>query len=321
MKSSHKVVRFDYSKIDSREDMRYFGIHPKSGRLHIDTKRYKKILQADGVDEFLPNGLFINRNTPYFIPAVQFRADYKFNMFRDLINDLRVEWEEEYKPLFKYIKSPKDIYENFRLNGLMFTSCADDIDDIECEAMFTALRRQNRYEHIIQSLYCSFISKISIEIDRITLIVMLNLGYKSQDFKFRSFVEFSDSLLKDKQDKKIKELREYDAFDLLHKINNFLKHNTIKSYDDLRKIYPKNVATVENGLAKVRYENGMFAGEWLVLEENYIDELFDRLICFFKDYCIEYLRENVEDADWNYDDYFRHVFYEIKDLRVYWGLC
>lgn len=42
MKRLHKVERFDYSKTESREDMRYFGIHPKSVRVQIDTKRYKK---------------------------------------------------------------------------------------------------------------------------------------------------------------------------------------------------------------------------------------------------------------------------------------
>lgn len=52
MKSIHKVERFDYSKIESRDDMRYFGIHPKSGRIHIDTKRYRKILEEDGITEF-----------------------------------------------------------------------------------------------------------------------------------------------------------------------------------------------------------------------------------------------------------------------------
>ena len=58
MKSTHKVERFDYSKIESRDDMRYFGIHPKSGRIHIDTKRYRKILEEDGITEFLPEEIF-----------------------------------------------------------------------------------------------------------------------------------------------------------------------------------------------------------------------------------------------------------------------
>lgn len=123
--------------------MRYFGIHPKSGRVHIDTKRYKKILDEDGISEYLPDGLFANRNTSYFIPSFKSKYDYKFNMFKDLIDELRQEWFNEYKPLFKYIKSPKDVYEQCRTNALMFTSNVDDLDEIECDAMLAS----NKYIH------------------------------------------------------------------------------------------------------------------------------------------------------------------------------
>ena len=57
MKSTRKAQRFDYTKIVTREDYRYFGIHAVSGRLHIDTKRYIKIMTNDQADYFVPNGL------------------------------------------------------------------------------------------------------------------------------------------------------------------------------------------------------------------------------------------------------------------------
>ena len=320
MKSTHKVERFDYSKIESRDDMRYFGIHPKSGRIRIDTKRYRKILEEEGITEFLPEELFENRRTPYFIPTAHKRSDYKFNIFKDLINDFRNEWEEEYRPLFRYIKSPTDIFNTARTNGIMVTSCADDIDEIECEAHISAFRRKRKYEHVIQSLYCAFISKLSTEIDRITLVVIMELGYKSNDYDFNSFVKFSDGLQSNKKGKRIQDLKRYNAYNLLHKINNFLKHNTVKSYNDLKKWYPNSVASIENGLTNVKYQNGMFAGNWIILKEGYIDGLFDELIEFFKDYCSEYLKEDVSRAEWDYDDYFRSVYNRIKDLTVYWGI-
>ena len=150
--------------------------------------------------------IFENRRTPYFIPTAHKRSDYKFNIFKDLINDFRNEWVEEYRPLFRYIKSPTDIYNTSRTNGIMITSCADDIDEIECEAFISAFRRRNQYKHVIKSLYCAFISKLSTEIDRITLVVLTELGYKSKDFNFNSFVKFSDGLQNDKQGKRIHEL-------------------------------------------------------------------------------------------------------------------
>ena len=81
MKSTHKAQRFDYTKIVTREDYRYFGIHAVSGRLHIDTKRYIKIMTNDQADCFVPNGLKVNRNTVYFIPRFKHRYDYKYNQF------------------------------------------------------------------------------------------------------------------------------------------------------------------------------------------------------------------------------------------------
>ena len=64
---------------------------------------------------------------------------------------------------------------------------------------------------------------------------------------------------------------------LLHKINNFLKHNTIDAYNGLKKEYPKNVCSVENKTAKSQYENGMFAGDWIIIKDGYIDKLFKKL--------------------------------------------
>ena len=319
MKTTQTTEKFDYTNIP-REDMRYFGIHKVADRLQIDTERYQYVLTEDGVTEFLPSALFSTQHSKYFIPKYKFKHDYKFNLFRDLISELKREWLDEYKPLFKHIKTPKQVYESNRLEQMMYTSCSDDFDEIESDAMFAALRREPKYTHAIQALYCNFISKISTEIDRITLIVMTNLGYKSSDFSFNSFVKFSDGLQKDKNGIKISMLKKYNAYNLLHKINNFLKHNTLTSYKDLKKWYPNNVASIDNGTANIDYKNGMFAGDWIIVEENYIDKLLDKLILFFKGYCKEYLQENCDEADWNYDEYFLNVYSEIVDLRNYWGV-
>lgn len=64
---------------------------------------------------------------------------------------------------------------------------------------------------------------------------------------------------------------------MLHKINNFLKHNSIDSYKTLKKMYPNNVASAENKTANIEYENGMFAADWIILKPNYIDEIFGKI--------------------------------------------
>ena len=64
----------------------------------------------------------------------------------------------------------------------------------------------------------------------------------------------------------------------------------------------------------------LYGGANQAIEKDYIDNLFDKLIIFFKDYCKKYLMENVDDADWNYDEYFINVYNKIVDLKNYWGI-
>ena len=77
--------------------------------------------------------------------------------------------------------------------------------------------------------------KVTTEIDRFTLYVMTETGYKGTDFNIDSFFKFSDGLLKERGGIKIKDLSKYNAYNMLHKINNFLKHNSIESYRTLKK--------------------------------------------------------------------------------------
>ena len=207
MKSTHKVERFDYSKYESNsyygsdylKEYEFWGLHPKSGRIHIDTKRYAKACEMIGIEDFMPKGMFANRSTPYFIPAKQHKYDYVINIFNDLINDFQRDWEFEYKPIFKMIKTPKEEYENSRLSQLAYTSNVDDLEDIEFNSLMASIRRENKYRHVVQSLYCQFINKLAIETDRIMLIAMCKLGYKGTDYNFNSFVKFSDGLARNRK--------------------------------------------------------------------------------------------------------------------------
>ena len=136
----------------------------------------------------------------------------------------------------------------------------------------------------------------------------------------RDFRAFTDGLKGEKRADLLNTLKGYNEYNLLHKINNFLKHNTIDAYNGLKKEYPKKVCSVENKTAKKPYENGMFAGDWIIVKEGYIDNLFKKLKEFFEDYCNKFLNEDLEESKWNYDDYFKDVVKEVRDLREYFGL-
>jgi len=328
MKKDRKVERFDYSKYESKPawtsesllEYEFWGFHKKKGRLNIDTKRYKKACQSVGITDFLPNGLFKQRNSVYFLPEKIKRHDYKINIFRDLINELKNDWVNEYKSIFEKIRTPKEVEEDSRLNSLMFTSSEDDYDEIDIEAKMDGIRRIDKYNRIINSLYCQFIMKVTTEIDRFTLYVMTETGYKGTDFNIDSFFKFSDGLLKERGGIKIKDLSKYNAYNMLHKINNFLKHNSIESYRTLKKLYPANVASIERGTSQTEYKNGMFAGDWLIIKVGYIDDLLDKLIIFFENYCKVFLSEDLEESKWNYDDYFMNAYYEMRYPLKYIGI-
>ena len=64
----------------------------------------------------------------------------------------------------------------------------------------------------------------------------------------------------------------------------------------------------------------MYAGDWIIIKPDYIDKLFDKLIIFFEDYCSIILKENIKEADWNYDDYFRDAFKVFQFPNAYYGI-
>lgn len=329
MKSSHKVERFDYSKYESAnpwdhstlEEFEFWGFHKKSGRLHIDTKRYKKACEKVGITDFLPSGLFQERNSVYYVPSRVNRYDYKVNIFRDMLGALKQEWEEEYKPIFSKIKTPKEVYENVRLGELAYTSCSDDYDEIEVDARMAAFRREETYNKVMNELYCMFLQKITTEVDRFTLIFMEQCGYKGTDFSFEHFMEFTEKYIgKERSLDLFKSLNGYNCYSLLHKINNFLKHNSKDSYKALYHTFPKNVRSVKNGNATEDYQNGQYAGDWIVLKQGYLDKVFDKLIAFFEDYCRVVLKEDIEQSKWDYDEYFISAYNEMRWPEEYFGI-
>ena len=328
MKSKRKVTRYDYSRFlecdpwDSRilGIYEFWGFHRKKGKLHIDTKRYKKACDKVGITDFLPNGLFEQRNTVYYQPKKEKRHDYKVNIFRDLIGELRSDWDNEYKPLLDKIISPEEASNNYRVEAMSYTSCSDDYDEINMNSQLVRIKRAIEYERISRSLYCQFIQKISAEIDRYTLIFMVECGWKGKDFHFEEFSSFSDGLLSKKDETKISALSKYNSYNCLRKITNFLKHNSLASYEALKKRYPNIVRSVENKTAPKSFENGMFAGDWIIIKENYIDNLLNNLLIFFEDYCRVYLGEDIERAMWDYDDYFYSAQAEMICPEEYLGL-
>lgn len=321
MKSQRKRQHFDYSRVEAKDNPReyweYFGIHAKHGRTYIDTKRYKKALSKDRALEFIHSGLFENRNSAYFLPLKKHRYEYGFNIASDNLERLRRLWFEELRPLLYKIKNPNDLYEEYRLSAISTTSCLGDIDDIESGALIASFGRIKQYQFVIQSVLCQFIGRIVSETERIDAL-MLRLAVSSplDIFTYSKFAKISNNILKTNKSKirSIKDLDYFRDYDCLQKVNNFLKHNTFSAYEKLKMYYPNMLIESER-----KYETGMYSADWIKIDLTYIDSIFDKLASFYKNYCSAVLNENVDEAGWNYDDYFKEVFRKIKDLRAYHG--
>jgi len=266
---------FDYSKI-SPNDFEYYGFHLKNGRYHIDTKRLKK-LHCDGC---FPQELFTApRNTHYFVPKHKNYADYAINVLMEQLNKLTSDWNTEYKAVISKITTPKEVIDQTRVNEIAFTSSADDLDDINFEAFRAGIRREVKYDEVIKSIHFQYVQG-----------------------KFNAETKRANPLYS---------LPHYKWFDVLNKIDNFLKHNTVMAYialannpfekdDKLKKFQSKFVYSKKE--AGHPYENGMYAGNWVKIKPSFVDEMLVNLREFAKEFCKLVYEEDIDEAHWNSDE-------------------
>ena len=303
---------FDYSKYGPR-DYTYYGFHLKNGRYHIDTKRLKKLGYAGS----FPEGLFTkSRNTHYFIPKHKSAGEYAVNLLLEMVNKLSLDWNTEYKDAIKGLKTPKQVQEETRTGMLMFSSSPkDDMDEIDYQSLMAGIRRENKYDDVIRSIHLQYVQKMFAEYFRAILIVLKDRGYNDDyDFDFYRFCEYVQEKTNTSSPElnPLFKLSNYKYFDLLSKINNFLKHNTKKAYKALANNSKEKDVEHKRFLASyvvgpketdMKYENGTYAGYWLKIDSTFVDEMLTNLREFSIELCELLYGENASEASWNYDDY------------------
>ncbi len=301
---------FDYDKV-SPSDYAYYGFHLKDGRYHIDTKRLK-LLHCDGC---FPEALFTTpRNTHYFIPRYKNRSNYAVNVLRDQINRLTKDWNLEYKEAINNLTTPEEVRESVRVNEIAHTSSADDFEDIEFNALLAGAKRQKKYGEVIKSIHLQYLQKIFTELFRTILLVIKERGYtNTQDFTYKSFFFHVQERFngETKRANPLYKLPHYRYFDVLNKIDNFLKHNTLNAYnalannpfekdEKLKKFQSKFVYSYRE--VGFEYENGMYAGNWLKIGPEFVDETLNNLFEFVKEFCEMMYGEDPDEAYWNSDE-------------------
>ena len=301
---------FDYSKV-SPNDYAYYGFHLKDGRYHIDTKRLKK-LHCDGS---FPDGLFnLPRNTHYFLPKHKFEKEWAINVLKAYLNKLSSDWNKEFKTVISKITTPKEVKDNVRLNEVAYTSNADDLEDIEFHTLIAGIRREDKYNEVIKSIHLQYIQKIFAEYFRALLNVIKDRGYENKDdFTYEKLCYYVQSKfqIESKRANPLFRLPHYRYFDLLNKIDNFLKHNTRRSYnalannpfekdEDLKAFQSSYVFSAKE--AGFEYENGMYAGNWLKIGPTFVDDILNNLLEFSKEFCKLVYDEEPGESWWNSDE-------------------
>lgn len=308
MKKLSKTIRKDYTKLENEYDNRgHYGLFIKAGRVKLDTKRYKKFFQ-------LPDNKIEHRKSVYYTPNKIHRHDYLSNIFSDKLLELKKLWLNEFSKAIDIIKTPKQVEDDVRTSNLM--DGVLDYDEAGMTGLFASIKRQKQYRFVIKSIYAQFFQQMMAEIDALSLRVMVSQGYKNDTFSKLLF----DTFIQGKQKGKNKiDFLHYDNYDIYNKaylVWNFLKHNSQRSYDELKRKYPEMIYDPNNS-----YQNGDLALTVLKIDENFIINCLDNMHNFFDEVCIRGFGENPDDAEWDYDDYFiNQVDDEIECLTNPLGL-
>lgn len=307
MKKSSKTIRKDYTKLENEYDNRgHYGLFIKSGRVKLDTKRYKKFFK-------LPDNKIEHRKSVYYTPSRIRKYDYLSNIFSDKLLQLKRLWINEFSKAIDIIKTPKQVEEDVRTVNLM--DGVLDYDEANMSGMLANIRRQKPYKFVIKSIYAQFFQQMMAEINALSLRVMVSQGYKSEDFSKKAFDIFIQGKQKSNQIQ-FPDFDNYYIFDRAYLVWNFLKHNSLRSYDELKRKYPEMIYDPNNN-----YKNGDLALTVLKIDERYILDCLDNLHKFFDEVCERGFDENIKDAKWDYDDYFiEQVDLEIEGITNPLGL-
>ena len=307
MKKSSKTIRKDYTKLENEYDNRgHYGLFIKSGRVKLDTKRYKKFFK-------LPDNKIEHRKSVYYTPSRIRKYDYLSNIFSDKLLQLKRLWINEFSKAINIIKTPKQVEDDVRISNLM--DGVLDYDEAGMTGLFAGIKRQNQYRFVIKSIYAQFFQQMMAEINALSLRVMVSQGYKSEDFSKKAFDIFIQGKQKSNQIQ-FPDFDNYYIFDRAYLVWNFLKHNSLRSYDELKRKYPEMIYDPNNN-----YKNGDLALTVLKIDERYILDCLENLHKFFDEVCERGFDENVKDAKWDYDDYFiKQVDLEIEGITNPLGL-
>lgn len=298
-RSKQKLTKDDYDKFPY-EDTRHYGLfYSKNGdefKVKIDPKRFCKSLDGDFSESVIKT---INtRKTHYFYPRKNEYYDYNCNVFETMISDIKDYWSNHYQSLIitakNRIEKPKK--ENISDNMLFMQGIIDYDEANEMNRMEGAIN-QYKYEtnckRLVDNLYASFIHHMASQIESVTVCVLDRENAMKDTFNRNMLYSTAAG-----KKKKVFELPSFKYYDMLYCLWNFIKHNSISTFEKLKNNYPELIYD------NLDYEQGTPAFSVIRLSDELILSLLDGCSSFFKEYCNLVFNEDYEEAQWNYGKFF-----------------
>lgn len=291
------------------EDSRYYGLFvcgkSDNRKVKIDPKRFQKATNmtlSEKQQQFINN-----RKSHYFHPYKNKYYDYKCNVFVQTINSLKQDWHEHFKPLIDIAKNrvrkPQKVeisdYDLF-LSGISSHGSANAWAAFE--NMISECNYQRKCLELVDSMYAQFMHQSASRIEAVTVKILTEANAIEDHFD-RNILYGSAA----GKEQKVSDLKNFNQYDKVYCIWNFIKHNSNSTYKTLKDRYPE---VLKNDMA---YKQGSPAFAFVNFSESLVLDLLKGSADFFKEYCHLVFEEDYEQAQWNYADYFFDIMNQERE--------
>ena len=308
-RSNQKLTKADFEKFEYH-DTRYYGVFytkTESGiNVKIDPKRFKNTVGCSFSDA--QTKIINARQTHYFYPKKSEYYDYCCNVFADRIQEIQDYWEEHYKKLIthakKRIEKPKKVTPG---NNMFLMQGVAEYDEAVMMSNWENMQNECEYTEkcfeVVASLYASFIHQMASQIEAVTVLVLSKQNAIIDRFDRNTLYATAAG-----NNRKVTDLPSFKYYDKLYCLWNFIKHNSLSTYEKLSSMYPDLIREDEE------YKQGFPAFYIINFTDELIMELLNGCNSFFMEYCELVYRENYEEAQWNYGRYFKNMVDEQIEL-------
>lgn len=282
------------------DDTRYYGVYIDKKRGHckikIDVKRYCKMIGLSDVQLKVVK----NRKTHYFMPAKKEWSDYNCNQLVSLVCEIKSEWDNRYVLIIEDVIDSVKLKKSISADNDLFLCGILDYDEAAAASAMHNFRIEKQEQRIKTELYMNLnaqffhqmVSKITAKI----YSVLISNGFERKQFNRNDLYNF-----KGNDPSEVQKLRGFDSYEKMYLIWNFIKHNSVKSFEALKSKYSQVLLQTNN---KIVYQAGDLAYQHIAFSKEMVDDILLGVGEFFKNNCQLTFGEDYQRAQWDYEKYF-----------------